>query len=443
MDQDPQQKQQQQEGVKLRSVCDACTSAKVRCNGKMPCERCLKKSIECHYLPFKHRGGGGGDKPGANSIRGGGGAGQQQLQAGQHPVQSISALSESYFHRDDSILDEYERKTWSVFFTLYRSFGKGCSLFWFQQQLFKMLRFLELRSRASASDTRASGALVRLKSWMTALGIDIHSPPEPYPKPPHLKYENLRTPRFQGSLLDLKSYAAERTIPMLNVDLDGKVTVNDAFSAEFAPTVEEMQAVLEDSAGGFLPWCGDLMARLVSREADLILYLQGVANNLDMIGKPQAYPNEQMIPSMNILRLTRKSGQEVICIVRAVQCLHVDVHSFGYASTIIFEIPPTSEEQTVPSKARHFSEIQSGNDGGSGGGAGGIGEDSSHSNKKHVTEKEFSMDELPALPHDTLGMDDDAAWLDSLLNWAAEDSGNQVLSLPIADDMFNLTLEKQ
>ncbi|CAM9867124.1 unnamed protein product [Ectocarpus sp. 4 AP-2014] len=40
----------------LRTTCDACTSAKVKCNGEKPCVRCSNKNIQCEYT-FKKRCG--------------------------------------------------------------------------------------------------------------------------------------------------------------------------------------------------------------------------------------------------------------------------------------------------------------------------------------------------------------------------------------------------
>ncbi|QGA13931.1 hypothetical protein EYB26_001583 [Talaromyces marneffei] len=39
----------EQTSKKLRSACDRCHSAKVRCSGKSPCERCQKDNLPCRY----------------------------------------------------------------------------------------------------------------------------------------------------------------------------------------------------------------------------------------------------------------------------------------------------------------------------------------------------------------------------------------------------------
>jgi len=424
------------EEVKLRSVCDACTSAKVRCNGKVPCERCLKRGIECHYLPFKSRGG---DK--ASSSTGNAKTSSKAATARQSNAQ---AARHSTAHLSDSMLDANEKKIWSVFFTLYRSFGKGCAQFWFKQQLFKMLRFLEGRA---GSDPSSSSALIRLKGWMGALGIDVQSPPDGgLTRPPHLKYQNIKTPFFQATVDELRNEVARRRLPMLYVSREGCVEVNEAFVNTFVPDVPLMQRALEESAGGFLPWAGDLLARIFCRESDLILYIQGVANNLDAIGKPPTVPYIQAVPSMNILHVYKKTAnggvQDVLCVVRSVQMLHVDPLNMSIETTVVFDIPDESEVGKVPAKARVYSETvqSSGMDQSDDGFAAVLEENTSPGLSKMLKEQPLEEQEqqLPPLPDSML--EDDGEWLDNLLNWASSDAqlqGDHLAALPIADDMLD------
>lgn len=41
---------------KLRSACDACHAAKVRCSGEPTCIRCLRDNVSCHYSYRAHQG---------------------------------------------------------------------------------------------------------------------------------------------------------------------------------------------------------------------------------------------------------------------------------------------------------------------------------------------------------------------------------------------------
>lgn len=381
--------------VKLRSVCDACTSAKLRCNGKTPCERCIKKGIQCHYQPFKHRGGGGSDKA------------------------KTKAAASNGDEFGDSFMDEYERKTWSVFFTLYRSFSKGCSLFWFKQQLFRMLKFLETRA---GSDAPAANALLRLKSWMIALGLDVTNPPACGRSIPKFQFQKTTIVNFQSTLDDLNTDAQKRNLPMLSISENGEVVVNDAFTAAFEPSQEVLQRAVDDAGGGFLPWGGDLLARILSKENDLVLYIQSVSDAMDAIGRPTGVPLIQVIPTMNVVRARKRGGQDVLCILRGIQRLSFQPDDISFSTLIVFELPEGSSSE-VPSRARPFSETTM------------AAAEDAEFNKLVETEP---SDILP-LPMDALSGPGDEEWLDSLLDWANETSdGNGFMSmLPVSDESWH------
>lgn len=390
--------------AKLRSVCDACTSAKLRCNGKVPCERCLKKGIECHYQPYKNRGGGGGSSAGAAKAK--------------PQAKQPDAL--------DTFMDEHERRSWSVFFTLYRSFGKGCSMFWFKQQTFKLLRFLESKA---VKDVAAVNSLTRLKSWMTALGLDLNAPPPPCAKTlPRMAFPPT-SPIFQTTVDDLKADAERRHLPVLSVDQKGVVEANDSFEAAFGFSSEAFQEVLNESGGGFLPWGGDLLARVFVREADLVLYLQSVSNSLDAIGKPTAVPSVMVVPSMSLVRARKRSGQEVLCMVRAVQQLFITPNNeFAHSAMIVFDLP---EEPAMTSSGKHrtFDEANM---------SSGLDEQ-----MNLASNKRSEPDDILPLPQDALGASTDDEWLDGLLTWAADEQPLEVMGyLPVADNMLELNLQQ-
>ncbi|KAL5434929.1 hypothetical protein PMIN05_007515 [Paraphaeosphaeria minitans] len=50
--------------VKLRSSCDACSVAKVKCDSQGPCERCRDNAINCFYSPSRRHG----KQPWANRV---------------------------------------------------------------------------------------------------------------------------------------------------------------------------------------------------------------------------------------------------------------------------------------------------------------------------------------------------------------------------------------
>lgn len=54
--------------VKMKRNCEACTAAKVKCDGKHPCSRCRSRGVghTCQFLPKKSRWDHGSDAGGGN-----------------------------------------------------------------------------------------------------------------------------------------------------------------------------------------------------------------------------------------------------------------------------------------------------------------------------------------------------------------------------------------
>ena len=99
--------------VRLRSVCDACSRSKVKCSGTVPCERCARRKIDCHYRPMqKYRKGE-----------------QQDDQAGDEH----EATEEPRPSRETTgaCLATHERRTWTAFFKLYKANAHGCAAYFF------------------------------------------------------------------------------------------------------------------------------------------------------------------------------------------------------------------------------------------------------------------------------------------------------------------------
>ena len=127
---------------KFRSVCDECVTAKVKCNGKNPCERCAKRGIHCHYRPIKSR----------KSVK------KDLLSSDANPndYSEVDLMAQAYAENKGGQLHQladYERKTWAVFFSLFKQFRHGCSAFWFRRQcestqsMLLALSLFELTSR--------------------------------------------------------------------------------------------------------------------------------------------------------------------------------------------------------------------------------------------------------------------------------------------------------
>lgn len=188
-----------------------------------------------------------------------------------------------------STVSSYERRIWSVFFTIFKHHQRLDSSTWawcwFAQQLKKVRNHLE--------STGNTNSLKMLSTWLEALKLDVLSVSNQYRQQckfnPSLcascSATALSAPNKQGQLYgslpgipivskedDPSEAETDANLPLLecfNTGSGSHVVVNERFQEVFGYTSQEMNAMLDWSGGGFLPWGGDLLARLVVKETDL------------------------------------------------------------------------------------------------------------------------------------------------------------------------------
>lgn len=325
--------------IKLRSVCDICTSSKVKCDGNAPCGRCQRKGLECHYRPFRHQ-----KKPTPKTL-------QDQL------VRDLASTAPPCPTHADAdaptaglyFFEEYERKTWSVFFSLYRKLVKGgdqanCSSLWYNAKLSDMHSFLQSRADPQT--------LERFNTWVHALGITL----VPQSHPPIRQLPG--TVFFPELASSLELEAQAKNLPMIKISPSGQVTCNAAVRERFGCEASEFQHILDESGGGFLPYGADVIARLVCRERDLVTYIQIVSLNIDSVGKPPSLPSTRAIPTQCFVHVQAKqpgTGRfaSCPCIVRSVYLEQIEsmwAKSFYY--TMVFDIAaPLGPVSPAPAEA--------------------------------------------------------------------------------------------
>jgi len=376
-------------GLKFRSVCDYCTKSKVKCSGTQPCDKCTKKGIECHFRPMKHRGNVPAKK-------------KSSIVAFHKTLEEVADDVDDHDH--SSGLEDYERRTWSVFFALYKNFKFGCASLWFRHQLVKMLKLLEDRSESQS----ARSALTRIKDWAEAIGIEVPAEREKDIRNAHVyrvasdKSTESSTIMFHRTVDDVLRHAKNRNLAVLRIDDVGAIEVNEQFSEIFAVTKEELEGILHESEGGFLPWGGDVVARIVSSEKDLSLYLQIVAINLDQIGNPTAFPTTRVIPSAHILSMIVKgSPQGKPCLMRALQVETVEYDDVRLWTTLVFEFESTNN-QNLPVEVPSFEPIV-----------------------KDVTSVDVFDDAKSGKKRGRFEVDDDT-WLEGLLKWASSEDEDDI-----------------
>jgi len=319
----------------LKSSCDACTRSKVRCTGEDPCTRCVRKGLQCFYSPKKKRG------PAKRKER--------AALVGNQPV-LVSTLVDGNT-KGMASLGSHERRSWSVFFTLYKHYAISCSLFWFNRQLYKMQQFLRKQGKTDA--------LKRLSSWMAALNIDedelavkveactakikewgIEGQAKKDAEAEkaivmsqdtarHLNAGNPFHLRVNGSIPDVTAFSStpeaeplgdfgedvedaflKFSVDYLNPGAEPKVIVNDAFVELMGYGGEEIEKELVKSGGGFLPWGGDVLSRILINESDLLSFVQILAIKFNTLGRPDFYPIVREIPSCHMFQINWRGLKE-------------------------------------------------------------------------------------------------------------------------------------
>mmetsp|Transcript_11791 Transcript_11791/g.13589 ORF Transcript_11791/g.13589 Transcript_11791/m.13589 type:complete len:502 (-) Transcript_11791:94-1599(-) len=311
------------EPISLKKSCDFCTQSKVKCSGGYPCKRCTTKKIQCFYSPRKKRG------TTKKSKRA-----RPDLAAGNVIVTS-SGIGDNV---PLGSLGDWERRSWSVFFTLYKHYGTSCSLHWFNKQLHKMKTYLEKQGNKES--------LRRLNSWMEALSIDVDSLADQIAKCHIQCYKMaMQVPlRVDGNVEDTTSGAnllkenQNEKIPFIRLQIgfdpksndDVTVDCNKAFSQVFGFSKESISQQLQWTGGGFLPWGGDILSRILTKEADLLAFVQILAIKFNSMGRPQidSLPYMREVPSCHMFEVKIKentSSGKLIPVQCLVKCVHREV----------------------------------------------------------------------------------------------------------------------
>jgi len=312
----------------LKGSCDACTASKVKCSGGNPCERCQMRDIACSYRPKRKRGPQKGFKTG---------------KAGS----SCSTVERNENEDDFSFVSTYERRVWSVFFTMFKNQNRtrtetAWAWCWFVSQLEKLKKHLVKIGNVNA--------LNRLSAWLEALDVDLKSVVNGMKEkcefdpnmcgscsavamcPPNqvgADASNLITELHIGRQIEINRNDKPRLVVKLSSG-HCSVDVNQKFTSTFGYNGVHFEDMVMWSAGGFLPWGGDILAKLLVKESDLHVFLQILAIKFQALGPPEHGLNvttEREIPSTHIFELwcTEKQGEEPSkkCMFM-LRCVHVE-----------------------------------------------------------------------------------------------------------------------
>uniref|UniRef100_A0A7S2WSH6 Zn(2)-C6 fungal-type domain-containing protein n=2 Tax=Sar TaxID=2698737 RepID=A0A7S2WSH6_9STRA len=361
----------------LKSSCDACTESKVKCSGGDPCARCVKKGIQCFYSPRKKRGPLKKPKTGDAGVS----------TANKKPTASVeSQVQSGIIVTGDKLssIGAYERRTWSVFFTLYKHYAVSCSLFWFNRQLDKMRTFLIRRGEKDA--------LKRLSAWMRALNIDeddlanrvkscslkikemgreaeaerksmVQQLNKGNPFFLRVTGEQQNTAEasnsdafslietFEGSGSGNGIFGSDKLqsgmFMKFEVDYDHPdkelvVETSPAFDDFFGYSGVDIARDLGECGGGFLPWGGDALSRILVKESDLLAFVQILAIKFNSLGKPLKYPVIREVPSCHMFDVNWRFAKEQGAMPCVVKCVHKEHIEDGQSTlNVLMEFVPT------------------------------------------------------------------------------------------------------
>jgi len=373
---------------KVKSTCEQCSSAKVKCSGVVPCERCTKRGLKCEYAMEKKRGRRTTTKKKESMCSDNSCWGQVIL----NPISKCEDFGGKFG------LDSVERRIFQVFFAMYKHHAtpQSCCREWFTWQLNKMSCFL-------AAHGKPEGA-ARLDDWMRLKGIMVLSKdPEEYKKIPMSHIEE-GTGRILPPVLAQKGpkFTVSDEIPMKrgigqvtgNVYSTGgmhrpnmrndpvdrciaqiqnscflyirsthecfEVEVNQAFTELFGYTTDSFKDILEQLFGGLLPWGSDLVAALMHRDNDLLFFIRTTALKFNQVGRPQSFPATRQVVSSHIFELMNRARDIIECMVSSVhrEFLTVDrteVEIFMGFEPTIPDVPRLYQGYASPYKNRILS----------------------------------------------------------------------------------------
>jgi len=347
----------------LKRTCDACGASKVKCDGDQPCTRCVSRGIDCFYRARKKRLG-KQDLPIADTsmikkVR------QPAIDVQVNKVneeadKNSAKMLDAIKKKSSTVLKPQEKRSWTVFFSLYKNYNAGCVRFWFERQFARLQMRLEkenmiellmmLRIWAKSLDVdyehvrdRASVCMQELAkpdSVATSLvgngGLHLHisgkvgccGGHETHVNPSEATHQNIQ------SFINLGD-----DIPRVDMSTSGNfpedvanVTINGAFENIFGFTQDEVNKMTRVTGSGLLPWGGDILCLVVPNENDIFAFMQIIAINLnwkEMGGFSfTQFPLVRESPSVHVIACSPAGSLSPVPFL--VKCLHrefVDVKS--------------------------------------------------------------------------------------------------------------------
>ncbi|GBG27924.1 Xylanolytic transcriptional activator xlnR-like [Hondaea fermentalgiana] len=367
---------------RLKSTCEKCSQAKIKCSGSIPCERCQRKGLECEYRMEKKRGRRTALKIKKELCSDASCWGQIVL----NPINKIENFGVRFG------LESVERRIFQVFFAMYKHHAtpQSCCKGWFSFQLNKMSTFMLRNGNQEGSE--------KLDTWMSKKGIRLmRRDPADYRKIPANVIDEVSgrilppihpmkgptmtvaehehpSKRKRVAKAGSKTYSTRGYYvsdgPATPVDREiermrstscflnlratherFEVEVNDEFVALFGYTTRSIILVLERLFGGLLPWGCDVLALLLSSDRDLLFFMRTLALKMNHLGRPPQFPATRQACSHHVFDFDTKNGDVVECMLT---CVHREYLSMDRTEVDIY----MGFEPMLPNVPRVFANIK-------------------------------------------------------------------------------------
>ena len=351
-------------GLTIKRTCDSCAASKVKCSGAQPCTRCQNRGIDCFYRARKKRIS--TKVRSADAEKRPKDQGEESESTSASVVTILNDLSAQSMH----ILRPHERRSWVVFFALYKNYIAGCARLWFERQLARLYKRLERTNRPELSQA--------LERWTSDVGIDFDRVRDRYakcvqifedPHSIHSKLANfgwlhlhvdgcvmssngheptLLTPT-EAALRSIETiFGADPSVARLRLRTVGQypndipvVEVNLEYERLFGISQARINELLSDMGSLLLPWGGDMLSFVVPDESDIFAFMQICSINLGFrftFDKDLKLPVVREAPSAHVIPvMAAGSSRTVPCLLK---CLHrewLDTSAVSMEVTMLFQ----------------------------------------------------------------------------------------------------------
>ena len=273
----------------------------------------------------------------------------------------------------------HERRCWNVFFSTFKhqsTTENPTAWCWFALQIEKLRKDLErIQNLAAIARLEAFVASVHIKMSSLSQQTIQHCifAPQLCGGCSSVALASSQVPSASSSKTTISS-AASMTVgkcvqflkptkfPYIEFEMDNDgariVLINELFTETFGHTKESLETTLAWSGGGgFLPWGGDLVSRLLWSEADVLVFLQVLAVKFQGLGPPiHDHENPSHVLNRELLsayifdvRVRNSCGVEDTVIPCMVKSVHREtLVGIELKITVMLEFEPISEPVKGP-----------------------------------------------------------------------------------------------